>query len=141
MKNLIYLFLGITLFSCSEVPQADVSGVIIEKRNRMLQKVSTGDIFLKVIELGKKEIADSTARLIVNPGEKGLLTSEKEILEMYIEASKDHYKDNNIQFFDNEIGILYNEPVYESEKFVGVYSVRLEKSEVVRTMQNTEKPF
>ena len=141
MKNLIYLFIGITLFSCSEVPQADVSGVIKEKRNRMLQKVSTGDIFLKAIELGKKSVVDNKAKLITRDNIENILPIEKEIFEMYFEASKENYKDNNIQYFDNKKGILYNEPFYDGEEFIGVYSVRMESAEVVRTMQNTKKPF
>jgi len=141
MKNLIYLFVSLTLFSCSEVPQADVSGVIKEKRNRMLQKVSTGDVFLKAIELGKKQISDSTARLVIGLDEEALLPSEKEIVAMYFEASKENYRDNNVQYFNKKKGILYNEPYYLNEKFMGVYSVKMESAEVIRTMQNTKKPF
>jgi len=137
----MFLFIAITLFSCSEVPQADVSGVIKEKRNRKLQKVSTGDIFLKAIDLGKLSIADSTARLITKMNDVDLLSEELALFEMYVEAAQDNYTDYNIQYYNEKEGILYVEPYYINENFVGMYSVKLEAAEVIRTMQITKKPF
>jgi hypothetical protein len=138
MKNLLYLFIALTLFSCDEIPQADVSGVIKEKRNRMLQKVSKGDIFHQAVKLGRNQIESGNTHLIKNTNEEGLTSLEKEIFEMYVEASKENYKDNNIQFYDNDKWVLYNEPYYEGEQFIGIYSVQLEAAEVIRTMQKPE---
>ena len=107
----------------------------------MLQKVSQGEVFEKATMLGDATIKSGDARLVTDLEDKDLIPVERVIVSMYLEASKENYRGNNIQFFDNEKWILYNEPYYEEDKFVGVYSVRLESAEVIRTMQNTEKPF
>ena len=141
MKNLLYLFIALTLFSCDEVPQADLTGVIKEKRTRMLQKVTKGDILHQAVILGKDKIENGSARIIRSIEDEDSSVLEKEIFEMYTEASKENYSDSNIQFFDDDKWVLYNEPLYANEEFIGIYSVKLESAEVIRSMQNTKKPF
>ena len=141
MKNLLYLFIALTLFSCDEVPQADLTGVIKEKRTRMLQKVTKGDILHQAVILGKDKIKNGSARIIRYIEDEDSSVLEKEIFEMYTEASKENYSDSNIQFFDDDKWVLYNEPLYANKEFIGIYSVKLESAEVIRSMQNTKKPF
>lgn len=135
MKNLLYIFIATVLFSCDEVPQADVSGVIIEKRNRKLQKVSKGDIMEKAMSIGQKQIEDNVAALVTPDDLDKLIPVEKEIISMYIEASKEKFEGNNIQFYNDDKWVLYNEPLYQNNEFRGVYSIKLEVAEVIKQMQ------
>lgn len=137
MKSVVYLLIGLLLLSCDEIPQTDLSGVVIERRDRFVQKVTKGEILKKAVAVGRKSINDSTP--LITTVNDDMMPVEKEIIEMYFEASKENYKEYNVQFFDNDKWILYNEPYYDKDLFIGVYSIKLESSEVIKSMHKDKK--
>lgn len=135
MKYLVLICL-FALCACWEVPQADLSGVNVEKKDKKLQKVSKGEVLQHALVLGRERAEQENTRLIKNLNDSLLLPIEKELFEAYQEAHLEgHLADENVQFYEQDKKIIFTKPNYLENKFIGVISVQMNTAEVIKSLQ------